>query len=215
MSDELLGTLIGGIIGVLGTVLGTFITQINTRKIKESEMKQKEYLAKRETLTEIYKSLITIINLYPNESPNDILSWIECAPNYSLESYNSIFTSLDFILEDYEKQLCNPVIDQRRKSDLQTQISNITYAKGKLKLNRDSYFKAKKENLAFVETDKTIFDLYASQHVRNCLVEFDVVINNVFTSGQSVGEPDNPNNNTIKIVKRKIIHSMRSDIGIS
>lgn len=215
MSNELLGTLIGGIIGVLGTVLGTFITQRSTRKIKEFEMKQKEYLAKRETLTEIYKSLITIINLYPNESPNDILTWIKNSPNYSLESYDSIFTSLDFMLEDYEKQLKSPVIDHQRKNDIQNQISNIKYAKEKLTLNKDFYFKAKKENLAFAETDKTIFDLYASQYVLNCLVEFDVTIYNVFTSGQSVGEPDNPNNNTIKIAKRKIIHAMRSDIGIS
>ena len=71
LSNELVATIAGGGISVLGIVIGAIITQRSTKIVKESELRQKEYQAKRDILTDIYKSLITIINLYPDESPND------------------------------------------------------------------------------------------------------------------------------------------------
>ncbi|MGX7419306.1 hypothetical protein ACWOFR_10965 [Carnobacterium gallinarum] len=209
MSHELVAT-----IGVLGIVIGALITQRSTRIVKESELRQKEYQAKRDILTDIYKSLITIINLYPDESPNDIVEHINYPPNYSLESYDAIFSSLDFKLEDCTNQLSIPDIDYYRKSDIETEISNINYAKKGLTANKDYYFKAVKEKVSFVESDKTVFDLYVGQNVKNCLVRFEVVIKNVFISGYSVGKPDDPNDNTIKIARRELINAMRNDIGI-
>lgn len=214
MSEELLATLIGGLIGVCGTILGSFINQRGSRLVKESELRQKEYKAKRDSLTEVYKNLLTVINHFPDESPVDILRNIDHAPGYSLEHYDAVFSSLDYKLEDYIKQLNTPHINTHRKSDLEVQISNIEYVKKKLVINRDSYFKAKKEYTSFKDSDKTIFDLYASQDVRNSLVNFDVVTNNVFISGYSVGDPDDTNNNLIKKAKREIIYSLRNDIGI-
>ena len=104
LSNELVATIAGGGISVLGIVIGAIITQRSTKIVKESELRQKEYQAKRDILTDIYKSLITIINLYPDESPNDIIEHIKYPPNYSLESYDAIFSSLDFKLEDYTEQ---------------------------------------------------------------------------------------------------------------
>ncbi len=49
--------------------------------------------------------------------------------------------------------------------------------------------------------------------MRNCLVEFEVIIHNVFISGYSVENVDDPRNNRIDIIRRKIINSIRSDIG--
>ena len=66
---------------------------------------------------------------------------------------------------------------------------------------------------AFCKCDKAVFDLYAGQDVRNCLVEFEVIIHNVFISGHSVENVDDPRNNRIDIIRRKIINSIRSDIG--
>lgn len=214
LSNELVATIAGGVISVLGIVIGAIITQRSTKIVKESELRQKEYQAKRDILTDIYKSLITIINLYPDESPNDIIEHIKYPPNYSLESYDAIFSSLDFKLEDYTEQLSIPDIDSYRKSDIKTEISNIDYAKRGLNANKDSYFKAVKEKVSFDESDKTAFDLYAGQSVKNCLVRFEVVINNVFVSGYSVGKLDDPNDNTIKIARRELINAMRNDIGI-
>lgn len=216
MSSEILSTVVGGTVGVLGTILGTIITQKGTRMVKESEMKQKEYQMKREILTGVYKSLITIVNLYPDESPNDVIRHISYPPNYRLENYDAIFETLDFKLEDYKKQLNNPNINYnyQEKSDIETEISNINYAKKNLVTNRASYYKAVEEYNSFVDSDKTLFDLYAGQHVKNCLVRFEVTIHNVFISGYSVGDPDDPNVNIIKICRHDLINAMRTDIGI-
>lgn len=214
MPSELLSTLIGGAIGVLGTILGTIITQKGTRMIKESELKQKEYQVKRDILTGVYKSLITTVNLYPDESPSDVIGHISYPPNYSLENYDAVFKTLDFKLEDYEEQLNNTNYDYYKISDIETEISNIKYAKKSLVTNRDSYYEAVKEYESFVDSDKTLFDLYAGQHVKNCLVRFEVTIHNVFISGHSVGDPDDPNANIIKICRHDLVNAMRTDIGI-
>lgn len=210
MSSELVGAIIGGIIGVLGTI----ITQRGSRKVKESEWRQKEYQAKRETLTEVYKSLISIINLFPDESPNDILRNIKYAPNYCLENYDAVFSILDIKFKDYETQISIPNIDYERKNSIRTEISNINYAKEKLAVNKNSYQKAVKEYTSFIDSDKIVFDLYASRNVRSWLVRFEIIIYNVFISGYSVGDPDDPLENTIKIYRRELINAMRKDIGI-
>ncbi|HFK0199464.1 TPA: hypothetical protein ACGXG7_002923, partial [Listeria monocytogenes] len=49
------------------TIVDTLIAQRRDRKIKESERRQENYRAKRENLTEVYRSLILIVNLFPNE----------------------------------------------------------------------------------------------------------------------------------------------------
>lgn len=67
----------------------------------------------------------------------------------------------------------------------------------------------------FKDSDKAIFDLYAGTHVQNCLVNFESTINNVFISGMSVGIPDSPYENSIKIASRKLISAMKKDIGIT
>lgn len=61
--------------------------------------------------------------------------------------------------------------------------------------------------------NKAVFDLYAGQDVRNCLVEFEVIVHNVFISGHSVGVVNDPLKNSIEIIRRKIINSIRNDIG--
>lgn len=88
-------TMIAALIGAGATLLVTVITQI----------KHKEYQSKRDNLNEVYKNLITIVNLYPNASPNDKLKYIEYAPNYSLEHFDSILKSLDYQIKDYQRQL--------------------------------------------------------------------------------------------------------------
>ncbi|EAH3150461.1 hypothetical protein D5M69_13875, partial [Listeria monocytogenes] len=86
------------------TIVDTLIAQRRDRKIKESERRQENYRAKRENLTEVYRSLILIVNLFPNESPTDIIKNIKYGPYYSLENYNGIFRTLDYKIEDYEKR---------------------------------------------------------------------------------------------------------------
>lgn len=124
-----------------------------------------------------------------------------------------LIKSLDYQIENYKKQLNNVNIDYERKSDVDTQISNREYAKKKLLEMRDEYYIARDRYKLFCKSDKAIFDLYAGRDVQDCLVEFEVIIHNAFISGYCVGDADDPQNNGIEMIRRKLISGMRNDIG--
>lgn len=211
-------TMIATIIGAVATLAATMLTQISTfliGKVKsDSETRQNIIKSKRDNLSEVYKSLISVINIYPNASPNDILQYVEYSPNYLCESFDGVLITLDYQIEDYRKKLGIPNMDYERINDIKTQISNREYAKKRIVEIRDAYYKAQDKYKSFCESEKVIFELYAGQYVKNCLVEFEVVIHNVFISGYSVGDADDPLNNSIEISRRNLISSMRDDIGI-
>lgn len=190
-----------------------FINLLIEKHKSQREIQQKKYEVKREKLNDIYVKLVDIVNHYPNSSPNDVLQYVEYAPHYSMERFDAILKSLDYQIEDYKKQLNNVNINYERKSDVDTQISNREYAKKKISEIRDEYYMARDRYKSFCKSDKTVFDFYAGQNVKNCLVEFEVIIHNVFISGHSVGDADDPLNNRIEIIRRKLINSMRDDIG--
>ncbi len=54
---------------------------------------------------------------------------------------------------------------------------------------------------------------HASQNVRNCLVEFEFLLHNAFISGYNVGDEYDTTNNMLAVVKNKIVHAIRNDIG--
>ena len=177
------------------------------------ETKQLEYQSKRDNLSEVYKDLISVINLFPEKSPNDVLKYVEYAPGYSMEYFDSTLESLDYQIEHYKNQLSIPNIDYRRENNIKMQISNREYAKKEIFEIRDKYYMARDKYRSFFEFYKVIFDLYAGQDVLNCLVKFDVVIHNVFICGYSVGDVYDPINNIIKISRHELINSMRNDIN--
>lgn len=82
-------------------------------------------------------------------------------------------------------------INYERKSEVDTQISNREYAKKKISEIRDEYYMVRDRYKSFCKSDKAVFDLYTGQNVKNCLVEFEVIIHNVFISGYSVGAKGN------------------------
>ncbi len=133
---------------------------------------------------------------------------------YSLPLTDAVLKSLDYQVEDYINQLNVENIDYERKSDIESQILNREDAKNKISENREEYYIARDKYKSFCECDKVAFDLYAGQEVRNRLVEFEVVIQNVFISGQNAGEDGDPINNIIHVSRRNLINSMRSDLGI-
>src|SRR5699024_11491952 len=61
-------------------------------------------ISKREKLNDVYQSLISAINSYPNESPVDVLDNIKHGPGYSFERFESTLRSLDFQIEDYRNR---------------------------------------------------------------------------------------------------------------
>lgn len=201
-----------------GTLLVSIVTLSANAFIErfksKSEIQQKEFQAKREHLSEVYKELIAIINLYPNSSPNDVLEYVEYAPNYSMKHFDSILTSLDYQIEDYKKQLEIANIEYERENDIREQILNREYAKKEISKIRDEYYVAEDRYKLFRESGKINFDLYAGQDVKNYLEEFRMIIDNVFISGRRAGDKDDPINNTIRMARRNLVNSMRRDIGI-
>ncbi|MBF2593303.1 hypothetical protein [Listeria welshimeri] len=198
---------------MLKTIVGTLIAQIGSRKIKGLGWTQENYRAKRENLTKAYESLILIVNLFPNEGPGDIIKNIKYGPYYSLENYNGVFHTLNNKIEDYEKQKSFSNLNYEKKNDIDVEISNIKYAKDKLDINYKAYQKAVKDLDHFNSSDKAIFKLYAGKHVQNCLVNFEVIINNVFIAGMLVSIPGSPFEDGIKIAREELINAMRNDIG--
>lgn len=214
MSEVIIAALIGAGITLVTTTC-TLVLNYRIQKDKiqyDYTIKQQE--TKKERLSNIYETLIKIINLYPSTSPNDVLSGVEYAPNYLMERFEAVLKSLDYQIEDYRKQLQSANISYEQKSDIEIQISNREYAKEKILLTREQYNKAKEEYKLFCESDKAIFDIYAGQIVKNSLVEFEVAIHNVFISGRRAGE-ENLNNNVIWVSRRNIVNAIRDDIGIS
>ena len=209
----MIGTLVGSAVTLITTIVTLYINSLIEKHKCQLEIQQKKYEVKRKKLNDIYEKLVDIVNQYPNSSPSDVLLFVDNAPNFSMESFDAVLTSLDYKIEDYKRQLNNVNIDCERKIDAETQISNREYAKKKISEIRDAYYMAKDRYKLFCKSDKAVFDLYAGQDVRNCLVEFEVILHNVFISGHSVGAANDPLNNSIEIIRRKIINSMRKDIG--
>lgn len=216
MSETLIVALISAGATLIVTVVTLFTNAFIEKYRRKLEIQQKMFQSKRENLNDVYKTLISIINLYPKSSPNDILKYVEYAPNYSMESFDSLIDSLDYQLEEYRKQLNIENIDSQRKYDIETQISNRVYSKKEILKIRDMYFNAKDKYADFCKYDKVAFDLYAGQDVRNYLVQFEVMVHNIFISGHSVGtDADDPLNNCVEICRRELINSIRSDVGIN
>lgn len=214
MSDTMIAALIAAGTSLIVTV-GTLVANARVEMYKsKSEMRQKGYQSKRECLDEVYKKLISSINLYPNASPNDVLKYVKYPPNYSMETFDSIIKILDFKIEYYKQRLDNTELTYEQKVDIDMEISVIEYSKKRILEIRDKYYYAYNEYKTFCESDKVMFDLYAGQDVKNCLVEFEVVIHNVFIAGYSVGDADDPLKNIIEIKRRNLINSIRNDIGV-
>ncbi|MGX9933637.1 hypothetical protein ACW0KB_20830 [Virgibacillus salarius] len=201
------------------TLIVTVVTSIINVRIEVFRNKfsthQKRLDTKNENLNNVYRQLISIINLYPSSSPNDILKHIKYAPGYSMGYYDAVLRSLDHQIEDFKKQLNTNNINYEQKSDLEIEISNREYAKSEILENKKRYNIAKEEYDKFCKGDKVVFNLYAGQEVRNSFVAFEVVIHNVFISGENAGDESDPINNSIHIARRNLINSMRSDLGIT
>ncbi len=130
-------TLIVAVMGMVGPIIGAIISLKSLAYKSKREIQQKDFESKREHLDTVYKRLISIINLYPNSSPNDVLKWVEYPPNYLMEWFDATLKTLDYQMDDYRKRLENKNVDYELKSNIETQIANREYAK-------KGYLKSKK-----------------------------------------------------------------------
>lgn len=205
------------IVSSIATLCTTLITQLFlffTNKLKyKYESKQIEYKIKKEKLENIYLKLTSIINLYPEITPNDVLKFIEFSPCFLMEDFDSTIKSLNYQIDDYKNQLNNFKLNSEMKNKVENEILNRKYAIRQILDIKEKYQNAKVAYQCFVENDKNILDLFAGQDVLDCIVEFEVIIYNAFISGRYVGEADEPTNNSINKIRRDLIYNMRKDIG--
>ncbi len=215
MSETIIAALIGAGISIMTTVLTLLVNAFIEKNKVRVEVQQKREITKRERLTDVYTDLLSIINSFPRESPNDILKNIEYPPRYSLESFKSIIEILNYQIGDYRRSLEKGNVDLDAKNHIESQIRNREYAIDQMLKIQEEYFNARENYRIFCKNKKMLFDLYAGQDVKNNIVEFEVIIHNVFVSGQSVGDVYDSRDNKIEIIRRRVIDSMRNDIGLS
>ncbi len=214
MLDTLISALINAGISLIENITTLLINTLIEEHKSKVAAQLDYYHFKREHLDELYTELSSIINLYPNLSPNDALQYVEYPPGFFHEQFDSVLESLDYKMEDYKEQLHNANSYYEWKNNIEMQMSNIKSSKKTILEIRDQYDDAKSKYQSFCESNKRVFDLYVGEKVKNCLDNFQITINNIFISGQSVGDAYNPFHNRVDIAREKLIDSMRNDLGI-
>ena len=214
MSETLIAAIIGGTISLITTIITSAVNAVVEFKKKKNENQQAEFEMKRENLKSVYAELIGVVNAFPNQSPNDVLKYMEDAPDFSMEFFDPVVKVLRYQREDYETRLRSGANDFEEKGRIESEIRNRKYAQNEILKIKQQYYDAKEKQQLFNASSKIIFDLYAGQEVKNCLVEFEVLIHNVFISGNDAGDSSNPLNNLIEKSRRNLVYSMRRDIGI-
>lgn len=200
------------IVGILGFLWGIYI-YVDKRKSKVQERKIQSQVQKQEKLTEPYNELIRIISLFPNKTPYDVMTNLPFSPGFNREDFDTVNRILEIqIKEDYQKRLEQKGLTYKDEEEIKTEIRNRECYIKEIEEIKNQYFLAKKEYERFRSTDK-IIELYASQDVKNCLVEFDVTRNNAFISGRPL-EYNDGRNNKLNDIRWELEQVIRADLGI-
>lgn len=200
------------IVGILGFLWGIYI-YVDKRKSKVQERKIQSQVQKQEKLTEPYNELIRIISLFPNKTPYDVMTNLPFSPGFNREDFDTVNRILEIqIKEDYQKRLERKGLTYKDEEEIKTEIRNRECYIKEIEEIKNQYFLAKKEYERFRSTDK-IIELYASQDVKNCLVEFDVTRDNAFIAGRPL-EYNDGRNNKLDDIRWKLEQAVRADLGI-
>lgn len=168
---------------------------------------------KQKELRGAYKELLRIINLFPNRTPYDVMTLLPYGPSFNLENFETVNTTLEIqIKEDYLRRLGREGLTYQDEEDIKTEIRNREYYIKEITTIKNKYFNAKQEYEQFRNNDKTI-DLFSSQEVKTCLVEFEVVVRNAFITGRAL-EYNDGRNNKLDNVRWKLEQLIRDDIGV-
>ena len=200
------------IVGILGFLWGIYI-YVDKRNSKVQERKIQSQVQKQEKLTEPYSELIRIISLFPNKTPYDVMANLPFSLGFNSEDFDTVNRTLEIqIKEDYQKRLDRKGLTYQDEEEIKTEIRNREYYIKEIEKIKNQYFLAKKEYEQFRSTDK-IIELYASQDVKNCLVEFDVTRDNAFIAGRPL-EYNDGRNNKLNDIRWELEQVIRADLGI-
>jgi hypothetical protein len=207
---------IATIVGVLLAIfvaIGGVIKYFSEKKDKKYERYIEEKRNKGDKLTEIYKELLKVIDLFPNKTPYDVMNNLSFPPGFNLEDFDTVNRSLEIqIKEDYQKRLERKGLTYQDEEDIKTEIRNREYCIREIEKIKKQYFLAKKEYERFRTDNKTIA-LYASQDVKNCLNKFNVTWENAFIAGRPL-EYNHGRNNKLDDIRWELEQVIRADLGI-
>ena len=207
-----IATIVGVLLAII-VALGGVIKYFREKKDKEYERYIEGKRNKRDKLTATYNELLKIIALFPNKTPYDITTNLPFSPVFNLEDFDTANRILEIqIKEDYQKRLEREGLTYQDEEDIKTEIRNREYYIKEIEKIKNQYFLAKKEYERFRSNDK-IIELYASQDVKNCLVEFDVTWHNAFIAGRPL-EYNDGRNNKLDDIRWKLEQVIRVDLGI-
>ncbi|MFM0612409.1 hypothetical protein P7J31_10500 [Streptococcus suis] len=195
---------IGGFLGLCKYFIGK-----RDKKLKQFREDKK---VKQEKLTTVYEDLLKIVSLYPNQTPYDIMFTFSYAPNFHLENFDTVCEIIKYQIEDYQLRLARGDLTYQDEEDIKTEIRNREYYIREIKKTAVQYFKAKEQYEKFRSEDKLI-DLFASQEVKDCLVELEVLIHNAFIAGREL-KYNNGRDSKLDDVHRKLKYLIRADLGI-
>lgn len=206
-----IATIIGVIIAML-VAIGGMIKYFLGKKDKEHEQLIEEKRNKQEKLTETYNELIRIISLFPNRTPYDVMYLLPYGPNFGLEDFDTVNRILEIqIKEDYQKRLEREGLTYQAEEEIKTEIRNREYYIKEIEKIKERYFIAKTEYEQFRDKDKTL-ELYASQEVKNCLLDFEITWQNAFIAGREL-EYNHGRGNKLNDIRRKLEYVIRQDLG--
>lgn len=135
------------------------------------------------------------------------------SPVFNREDFDTVNRILEIqIQKDFQKRLERENLNYQDAEDIKTEIRNREYYIKEIEKIKNQYFLAKKEYERFRTTDK-IIELYASQDVKNYLVEFDVTWHNAFISGRPL-EYNDGRNNKLDDIRWELEQVIRADLGI-
>lgn len=192
-------------------VIGAGFKFIVGRRDKKLEQLRDSKKVKQEKLTEVYTELLKIVSLYPDSTPYDVMSTFPYSPNFHLENFDAVCRILEHQIEDFQNKLGRNGLTYQYKEEIRTEIRNREYYIREIKEIAKKYFEAQKEYKEFKNRDKLI-DLYASQEVKDCLVDFEVLVNNSFTAGRALRYNDG-RDSKLDNLRNKLEYLMREDIG--
>ncbi|WP_367006633.1 hypothetical protein ABZ559_12465 [Streptococcus sp. ZY19097] len=208
-----IATILGPILVVCGGIWALY-KFLNSKKEQVRQWKCEEKRNKQEKLTGIYNNLLRIISLFPNKTPNDIMNLLSYGPNFSSENFDTVNRILEIqIKEDYQKRLKREGLTYQDEEDIKTEIWNREWCIEEITKISKQYFIAKDEYEQFRRNDK-IIEIYSSQEVKNCLVEFEVLLNNAFIAGRKLLEYNDGRCNRLDNIRWKLEQLIRADIGV-
>lgn len=160
-------------------------------------------------MSNIYEQLLSIVHLYPLESPTDIQKRCIDGVRFSHENFDNVIEQLE-IKEEHINRLLEKDSKDIELINANELIKNI---KDKVMQNKNQYTYAKDNYYKFCGTYKGILLLYATSEVKQSLEQWETTINNVFIAGYSAIKNEDQISQ-IELCRNNLIKAVQDNLSI-